>query len=60
MGSALLEAWTKQTKNIFSVIDPKQHVNISKKFTKRVSAFKTIKQIKNIVQFDIIILLFLL
>ena len=55
MGSALLEAWTKQTKNIFSVIDPKQHVNISKKFTKRVSAFKTIKQIKNIVQFDIII-----
>ena len=56
MGSALLQSWYKNSKNIFSIIDPIQHKKIKKIYSKRVKTFKNINEIKNTKTFDIIIL----
>ncbi len=55
MGSALLNAWYKKTSNYFSVVDPNKHITLKKTYKRRVSIFKSIRKIKNIQQFDIII-----
>ena len=55
MGSALLKAWSLKTDCSFVVIDPAEHQHISKNFNRKVKAFKSIEEIKNILLFDIII-----
>ena len=55
MGSALLDAWYKNTSFKFSIIDPKTHKELKKKYNKRVSIYKSIKEINNVNQFNIII-----
>ena len=55
MGSALLDAWYKNTSFKFSIIDPKTHTALKKKYNKRVSIYKSIKEINNANQFNIII-----
>ena len=55
MGSALLDAWYKNTSFKFSIIDPKTHTALKKKYNKRVSIYKSIKEINNVNQFNIII-----
>ena len=55
MGSALLDAWYKKTSFKFSIIDPKTHAVLKKKYNKRVSIYKSIKEINNVNQFNIII-----
>ena len=56
MGSALLNAWMQQTDNIFTVVDPLNHNKISSIFKKkRLKAFKSIVEVKNIESHDIII-----
>ena len=55
MGSALLKSWCTETNYSFVVIDPARHQNINRNFNKKVKAYKTIAEIKNITLFDIII-----
>ena len=55
MGSALLSSWFKKTSFSFSVIDPNNYKNIKKKYSKKVSVFKTIEAIQDINKFNIII-----
>ena len=55
MGSALLDAWYKKTSFQFSIIDPKTHAVLKKKYNKKVSIYKSIKEINNVNQFNIII-----
>ena len=55
MGSALLSAWYKKTSNYFSVVDPNKHITLRKTYKRKVSVFKSIDEIQNIQQFDIII-----
>ena len=51
MGSALLNAWYKKTSFRFTIIDPKTYKILKKKYNKRVSFYKSIKEIKNMKQF---------
>ena len=55
MGSALLGSWLKKTSNHFTIVDPKQHIKLSKKFKKRIHAFENIEKVKDTKKFDIII-----
>jgi len=57
MGSALLDAWYRKTSFKFSIIDPKKHSILKKKYNKnkRVSIYKSIKEINNVKQFNIVI-----
>ncbi len=55
MGSALLSSWLKKTKYSFSVLDPSEPKKITKKFKKKIIYFKSINEIKNINQFNVII-----
>jgi len=55
MGSALLSSWFKKTSFNFSVIDPNNYKHIKKKYSKKVSVFKTIEAIQDINKFNIII-----
>ena len=55
MGSALLKSWISKTNSLFTVIDPTQFKSINKKFNKRVIAVKSILEVKNISEFNLII-----
>ena len=55
MGSAILKSWLSKTNSLFTVIDPVQFKSINKTFNKRVKAVKSIIEIKNISEFDLII-----
>ena len=44
MGSALLDAWYRKTSFVISVIDPKTHIKLKKKYTRRISIYKSIKE----------------
>ena len=55
MGSALLKTWHNKTSNSFSVVDPNKYVILRRTFKRRVSLFKSIDEIRNTHQFDIII-----
>ena len=55
MGSALLKSWLSETNSLFTVIDPLQFKNINKEFNKRVIAVKSILEVKNILEFNLII-----
>ena len=55
MGSALLKSWISKTNSLFTVIDPVQFRNINKVFKKRVIAVKSILEVKNISEFNLII-----
>ena len=55
MGSALLDAWHRKTSFIISVVDPKTHLKLKKKYTKKISIYKSITKINNIKQFNVII-----
>ena len=55
MGSALLSTWYKKTFDYFTVIDPNRYKILNKIYRRRVSAFNSINNIKNIKIFDIII-----
>ena len=55
MGSALLKSWLSKTKSLFTVIDPVQFKSINKTFNKRVIAVKSILEVKNISEFNLII-----
>ena len=55
MGSALLTAWSSKTDNKFSVVDPVQYKKINKRLNKRIIAFKTLNQVRNLLLFDVII-----
>ena len=55
MGSALLDAWYRKTSFVISVVDPKTHLKLKKKYTKKISIYKSIAKINNIKQFNVII-----
>jgi len=55
MGSALLSSWFKKTSDSFVIVDPYQYKALNKKFKFRVVAYESIKKIKNMNQFNIII-----
>ena len=55
MGSALLASWYENTSFSFVVIDPKNYRSIKKKYSKKISTFKTIDAIQDINIFNIII-----
>lgn len=46
MGSALLKAWTLKTKNSFIIVDPLQYKKINRKLNKKITAYKSIEDIK--------------
>ena len=55
MGSALLSSWYQKTNNIFSVVDPKNYKKLKKKYKKRFTAYKSLEEINNLKEFDIIL-----
>ena len=55
MGSALLKSWLSETNSFFTIIDPLQFKKINKVFNKRVIAVKSILEVKNISDFNLII-----
>jgi pyrroline-5-carboxylate reductase len=55
MGSALLKSWLSETNSSFTVIDPVQFKKINKIFNKRAIAVKSILEVKNISEFNLII-----
>jgi len=55
MGSALLKSWTSKTNSLFTVIDPVQFKKINKTFNKKIIAVKSILEVKNISEFNLII-----
>ena len=55
MGQALLRTWLSKTNYSFSIIDPLKYKLINNKF-KKINAFKSLKEIKNLTSFDIVIL----
>ena len=55
MGSALLKAWHKKTSDYFTIIDPVQYKELNKIYKKRLSAFRSIEDIKKTESFNIII-----
>ena len=56
MGSALLDVWYRKIPFKISVIDPKTHKILKKKYTKKVLIYKSIEEINDIKQFNAIIL----
>ena len=57
MGSALLEAWSKDSLYNFYVIDPLRYKSINKKFkSSQVRSYKKISEIENTEKFDIVFL----
>ena len=57
MGSALLDLWSKNKLYKFTVVDPLKYKIIKGKFKhKRIQSIASVKQIKNIHYFDIIVL----
>jgi pyrroline-5-carboxylate reductase len=55
MGLALLKSWQSKTNSLFTVIDPAKYRGINKTFAKRVIAVKSISEVKNIAEFNLII-----
>ena len=55
MGSTLLDVWYRKTPYKISVIDPKTHKILKKKYTKKVLIYKSIEEINDIKQFNAII-----
>jgi len=55
MGTALLSAWSFKTSNRFVVVDPAQYKKINKINNKKISAFKTLNEIRDFLLFDVII-----
>ena len=55
MGSALLNAWHKNTSDYFTIVDPIHYKTLNKLYKQRVSTFNSIDRINNTRQFDIII-----
>ena len=55
MGSALLRAWYKKTSFKISVIDPKTYKILKKKYSKKISAYKSILDVNNINQYNVVI-----
>jgi len=55
MGSTLLDTWYRKTSFRFTVIDPKTHKALKKKYNKKISIYKSIKEINNIKEFNIIV-----
>ena len=55
MGSTLLKSWLSKTNSFFTVIDPVQFKSINKTFNKRVVAVKSILEVKNTSEFNLII-----
>ena len=57
MGSALLDLWSKNKLYKFTVVDPLKYKIIKGKFNnKRIQSIASVKQIKNIHYFDIVVL----
>lgn len=55
MGSALLHSWYDNKLYKISVIDPQQHKFLKKKYSKKISVFQYLNQIKDIKKFNVII-----
>lgn len=57
MGSALLEAWSKNKSYNFCVVDPIRYKYINRKFkSKKIISYKNIKEINNTKIFDIVLI----
>ena len=55
MGSVLLDSWYKKTSFKISVVDPKTYTKLKKKYNKKVSIYRSIEEINNVQQFNVII-----
>ena len=55
MGSALLRAWIKIHSFEISIIDPLQYLKLKKKYSKKITVYKSIEEVRNINEFHIII-----
>ena len=55
MGSALLSAWVNIHSFKISIIDPLQYLKLKKKYSKKITVYKSIEQVRNINEFNIII-----
>ena len=57
MGSALLDLWSKENSNKFTIVDPLRFKIIKNKFNKKnIKVFNSPKKIKNFQDFDIVVL----
>ena len=55
MGSALLDTWYRKKLFNISVVDPKTHKILKRKYANRVSIYKSIEEINHVQQFNVII-----
>ncbi len=55
MGSALLQAWSKQKNFSFDVVDPVNYKKINKKYVNKIKAHKNLLDVKNLASIDIVI-----
>jgi Pyrroline-5-carboxylate reductase len=55
MGSALLQAWSKQKNFSFDVVDPVNYKKINKKYVNKIKAHKNLLDVKNLSSIDIVI-----
>ena len=55
MGFSLLKSWSSQKKNHFSVVDPNSYGLVNRKFKKNIRGYKSIRLIKDLNLFDIVI-----
>ena len=55
MGSALLSAWVNILLFKISIIDPLKYLKLKKKYSKKITVYKSIEEVRNINEFHIII-----